>query len=389
MIKLGAVLGAFLSAATTSVAAATGSCSFDKGYDYFVQGQGATYTNVPDAATCCTLVGGGYFTYQTQTKDCYAKNSTAGRQANSNCVSGSGGGGGNGQCALDNGHDYFIQDQGATWSNVADAAACCALCSAASDCPYFTYQTKTKNCYNKPTSAGRQANSACISGRNTAYTAPPVCQGEFALSNAGACCTMNGECGSCKRGEYLCPSDQKTCVASAADYVKCPGLKGTHLDWTLPEDARLDYLVAHTSLAEQIGQLTNRAPAIYELGIPTYVKIISVPTIFKPLRHVAPKVLTFRQHNILGALLLFSGTTGSTTTSTASRARPPAPRCSQTARAWAQRSRTRRSTPWAPSSARRRAACTTASCTTRPTGAARRSAATVVGSRCTRRTSTW
>ena len=263
-------LAMIATAAMHAAAATAPQCAYENGYDYFVQGQGATFTNVPSAAKCCELVNGGLFTYQTQTKSCYAKNSTAGREINSACISGGGNVPPAKGCAFDSGYDYFVQGQAATWSNVASAEACCALCAAASDCPYFTYQTKTKDCYLKADAAGRRSDSACVSGRNTAYTAPPVCEGEFALSNAGACCTMNGECGSCKRGEYLCPSDQKTCVASAADYDKCPGLKGTHLDWTLSEDARLDYLVAHTSLAEQIGQLTNKAPAIYELGIPQY-----------------------------------------------------------------------------------------------------------------------
>ena len=76
--------------------------------------------------------------------------------------------------------------------------------------------------------------------------------------------------GGCKPGEYVCPSDQKTCVASAADYSKCPGLAGTHLDHTLDIEKRLDFMVAHMNLTEQIGQLTNKAPEIYELGVPEY-----------------------------------------------------------------------------------------------------------------------
>ncbi|EOD11024.1 hypothetical protein EMIHUDRAFT_248116 [Emiliania huxleyi CCMP1516] len=74
----------------------------------------------------------------------------------------------------------------------------------------------------------------------------------------------------CKRGQYLCPSDSRTCVDSAADYAKCPGIKGTHLDWTLGTEARLDFLVAHTSLSAQIGQLHNTAPELLELGVPEY-----------------------------------------------------------------------------------------------------------------------
>lgn len=81
---------------------------------------------------------------------------------------------------------------------------------------------------------------------------------------------MSDSCGHCKRGEYLCPSDQQTCVASADAYKTCPGLKGTHLDWSLSEDERLDYLVHNTTTEEQAAQLTNTAPAIERLGIPAY-----------------------------------------------------------------------------------------------------------------------
>ena len=34
--------------------------------------------------------------------------------------------------------------------------------------------------------------------------------------------------------------------------------------------ARIDYLLAHTTLAEQVAQLQNTAPAIERLGIPSY-----------------------------------------------------------------------------------------------------------------------
>ena len=83
---------------------------------------------------------------------------------------------------------------------------------------------------------------------------PPVCGGK-----AGD-----------KRGWYLCPSDQKTCVPSAEEYVKCPGMRGTHLDWTLDIEARLDYLANATDLQAQVDQLQNGAPALVELGIPAY-----------------------------------------------------------------------------------------------------------------------
>lgn len=49
-----------------------------------------------------------------------------------------------------------------------------------------------------------------------------------------------------------------------------PNLKGTHLDWTLDLESRLDYLVNVATQAEKIAQLTNDAPAITRLGIPSY-----------------------------------------------------------------------------------------------------------------------
>ncbi len=100
------------------------------------------------------------------------------------------------------------------------------------------------------------------------------CLGEFAPCGTSATyCAMLPTCpatAACAAGQYLCPSDSKTCVDSAEQYTTCPNLSGTHLDWTLGTEERLDYLVAHTTLAEQAAQLTNRAPAIPDLGIPAY-----------------------------------------------------------------------------------------------------------------------
>ena len=72
--------------------------------------------------------------------------------------------------------------------------------------------------------------------------------------------TSGNGCGKCAAGEYLCPSDQKTCVHDAAAYVHCPSMNGTHFDWTLSMAARLDYLVNATTLAEQVSQLRDDAP---------------------------------------------------------------------------------------------------------------------------------
>ena len=79
---------------------------------------------------------------------------------------------------------------------------------------------------------------------------PNVCLGEYAVCANSGECTL-GACGVCRKGQYVCP-DQKTCVDSAVEYIHCPNLRGTHLDWTLSEEKRLDYLVAHTALQEQV-----------------------------------------------------------------------------------------------------------------------------------------
>ena len=62
----------------------------------------------------------------------------------------------------------------------------------------------------------------------------PPCEGEFTRDAAGVCTmllpsSVGGAAAGCKAGQYLCPSDQQTCVASASDYTSCPNLNGTHL----------------------------------------------------------------------------------------------------------------------------------------------------------------
>jgi beta-glucosidase len=125
---------------------------------------------------------------------------------------------------------------------------------------------------------------AAVSGqphrRDTAWpyvppSFPDGCLGEYSFCNSSGSCTLNSSnvsaCAACGKGEYLCP-DWRTCAASAAAYKHaCPGLNGTHLDETLGIEARLDYLVAHTSLADWIPQLYDNAPAIPHMGIPAYV----------------------------------------------------------------------------------------------------------------------
>jgi beta-glucosidase len=91
------------------------------------------------------------------------------------------------------------------------------------------------------------------------------------IKDCGCC----GEVSSGLPNLYVCPfimdgSSNKTCVVGAANYTNCPGLKGTHLDNTLSETARLDYLSSKTTLDEKILQMTNAAPELYNLGIPEY-----------------------------------------------------------------------------------------------------------------------
>eukprot|EP01084_Bolivina_argentea_P169080 293127_1 len=96
-----------------------------------------------------------------------------------------------------------------------------------------------------------------------------TCLGEFELCKTGDCVMCSKNCGKCLQGQYLCPIS-KTCVNSAADYVNCPGIKGTHLDWTLTIEQRISFLNTNLTLNEKYPQLTNDAPQIERLGIPSY-----------------------------------------------------------------------------------------------------------------------
>ena len=96
----------------------------------------------------------------------------------------------------------------------------------------------------------------------------PRCLGEFGMYSTGEC--SMGPCGKCKAGQYLCPSDQTTCVEGAEGYFNCPNIKGTHFDWTMDTEERLQYLVDHTTVEEQAAQLSNTAPDIERMGIPAY-----------------------------------------------------------------------------------------------------------------------
>ena len=76
-------------------------------------------------------------------------------------------------------------------------------------------------------------------------------------------------CGSSPTGKYVCPIS-KQCVNSAADYMNCPDLKGTFLDWTMSLEDRINWLSSNLIIDEKYPQLTNGAPEILRLGIPSY-----------------------------------------------------------------------------------------------------------------------
>lgn len=52
-------------------------------------------------------------------------------------------------------------------------------------------------------------------------------------------------------GRYICP-DGITCIANADAYTTCPGLRNTHLDWTLPVETYNHYHRYHGGDAYQL-----------------------------------------------------------------------------------------------------------------------------------------
>lgn len=102
---------------------------------------------------------------------------------------------------------------------------------------------------------------------------PSACFGEFSLCPTTGECTLTYCDGVCKAGEYRCPLSSHDCFSSVGQYIHCPGIKGTHLDWTLDDEERLDLLVKAANVTQMIAQLTGRAPAMPSLGIPAYVRI--------------------------------------------------------------------------------------------------------------------
>ena len=111
----------------------------------------------------------------------------------------------------------------------------------------------------------------CAAGAPTTGAADG-CIGEYQHCKGTGECTLfqcDGPGPHCSAGQYRCPISN-TCVDGAAALSGCPGVKGTHLDHTLPTEDRVTSLIAAANLTEMIGQLTNAAPAIEHLGIPAY-----------------------------------------------------------------------------------------------------------------------
>eukprot|EP01084_Bolivina_argentea_P119379 211672_1 len=99
------------------------------------------------------------------------------------------------------------------------------------------------------------------------------CLGEFQECKSGECANSPNDCGkycgSSANGKYVCPIS-KHCINSVSDYPTCPGIKGTYLDTSLTIDDRLNWLIKNLTVNEKYPQLTNGAPEILRLGIPSY-----------------------------------------------------------------------------------------------------------------------
>ena len=98
------------------------------------------------------------------------------------------------------------------------------------------------------------------------------CLGEFEYCNKYDVCAMdcnNDDPSKCESGDYVCPIS-KECVNGAEGYLLCPQLKGTHYDWNLTVDERVNFLVNNLTFNEKYPQLTNKAAGIVRLGIPFY-----------------------------------------------------------------------------------------------------------------------
>lgn len=81
-----------------------------------------------------------------------------------------------------------------------------------------------------------------------------ACIGEYQQCPGTTFCVLIVEdCGRCSTG-YMCP-DRKSCAENAWALTQCPGTKGTHYDWTLTLDERIQYLADQLNLTEMISQM--------------------------------------------------------------------------------------------------------------------------------------
>ncbi|UPQ97918.1 glycoside hydrolase [Chloropicon primus] len=103
-----------------------------------------------------------------------------------------------------------------------------------------------------------------------AHDKKAVCEGQFQVCPLGDCALDDALCGSCKKGQLVCPLTN-TCLDGGTDsYEKCPGLSGTWLDWTLDAGARAKLMSANFTVEERASQLTNFAVALPHHGIPRF-----------------------------------------------------------------------------------------------------------------------
>ena len=138
------------------------------------------------------------------------------------------------------------------------AAECCNICQGIASCGAFTYRTDQHACWTKSDPRNPKPNSNAISG---SCVKPLKCLGEFAPcapSSAGqeSHCTM-GTCGDCKFGQYLCPSDQKTCIDGPEQCVLSNMTRYCFLLFLLPSHSTSNYpclLMSHQSIKTLIMQ---------------------------------------------------------------------------------------------------------------------------------------
>lgn len=95
------------------------------------------------------------------------------------------------------------------------------------------------------------------------------CLGQYIQCPAGDCVVFKEDCGRCQPGQYMCPW-RDSCAASADAYVSCPNITGTHFDWRMDVEKRIDYLLPLLSVKELVNQMYNDAPDISRVGIPSF-----------------------------------------------------------------------------------------------------------------------